>query len=74
MIIEEYDPTIKYIPGGDNVVADASIRLPVNHAPEEQTNNQLHARVSQLCNKDFVNSKDIVEQWPLDVELIHTHQ
>jgi hypothetical protein len=74
LIIEEYGPIIKYIPGESNVVADALTMLPMNPAPEEQTHNQLQARMSQVCNKEFVNSKDIVEQCPLDVELINTRQ
>ena len=46
----------------------------MNPAPEEQSHNQLQAQMSQVCNKEFANSKDIVEQYPLDVELINNHQ
>ena len=74
LIIEEYGPTLKYIEGESNVVADALTRLPMSNSPEEQSTNQLQARVSQVSNKEFLNSKEIVEQCPLDIELIHTLQ
>ena len=74
LIIEEYSPTLKYIEGESNVVEDALTRLPMNDSPEEQSTNQLQDRVIQVSNKEFLNSKEIVEHCPLDTDLIHTLQ
>ena len=74
LIIEEYGPTLNYIEGSNNEVSDALRRMPMTSTPDEQNSKQLQARVSQVCNKEFKNTKDIDEQCPLDVDLIVTHQ
>ena len=73
-IIEEYSPVIKYIAGPQNEVANDLIQLHVTDDLEEQHGRQLKAQVSQVCNKEFINSKDIVEQCLFNAKFIYIHE
>ncbi|MGH7974251.1 MAG: hypothetical protein ACREBR_01900 [bacterium] len=65
LLIEEFHPLIQYLPGPTNVEADALSRLPINEVNNE---NELHE--SFLFHPGY----DAAQIFPLDFELIATHQ
>ena len=68
LIIEEYGPDIIYIPGPDNVVADALSRLP--RVDNDTDVKQTHARQVQK-NKQ---TEDVTQVCPLDIAIIAEYQ
>ena len=68
LIMEEYGPDIHYIPGPDNVVADALSRLPM--VDNDASAKQLFARHAQK-NKQ---TEDVTQVCPLDIAIIAEYQ
>ena len=68
LIIEEYGPTIEYIPGPENVVADALSRLPMDNKNNDvQEMYDAHIRKKR---KICARTQFVPDECPLDIKLI----
>ena len=68
LIIEEYGTEIKYIPGTENVVADALRRLTM--AEEEEKTKELFDHHIESTHHLFASRKIIPDESPLDMKII----
>ena len=55
MIVEEYGPTIKYIKGTDNTVADALSRLNFSNNPTKKQSQKNFSAIAKVMTKNKYN-------------------
>ena len=70
--LEEYSPEIHYIPGPENIVADAMSRIPM--VDDDIKVKQLYARNISTTRESNARIGDVTEQCLLDVAVIARHQ
>ena len=59
LILEEYDPEMHYIPGSENIVADAMSRVPM--IDDNIKVKQSYARIISTTRGSYARTGDITE-------------